>query len=290
MKCFSNGSKCFGNGSPNITLTEYIYNKKSKVNYHHISERAHRQKCKTVDGKVKMDCSGFLTNVDSFESYLSLTYGQALCAPCDVSSTLIQTCGVICPSGCQIPISQHFINTLLTVLNGGGGSVTEEALFSGGIGPTSIILPWNVLRSPEAWNSYGVIYDGSNNITIELCDGSFNPLSDPNLDGEMNILDASGNGIYGANVCIHENNNLFNNTCSTSVYPEGTFSFSFKEVVNAWLYANEGSTNPTVAPWVTTLKEAGYYPARPRITVENYLNPVNGFHFPGPIRFFLAKG
>ena len=41
-----------------------------------------------------------------------------------------------------------------------------------GIGPHTMKVPWNFLRSPDAWNANHIVYDGSGDNIIELCDPS----------------------------------------------------------------------------------------------------------------------
>jgi hypothetical protein len=269
--------------------------------YNYMATLASNKVCSSADGKTKIDYSGFLMKTDSFQSLLSLTYGQALCAPCDVSGLVVSPGdpkGICSKCLCKIPVSKAFMNTVLVILGESTPSIDITDLYKVGIGPEFIILPWSVLRSPDGWNSSGMVYDASGTIAMEICDVSGGPLSSPSYsyDGSKNVLDSSNINVYGGNICLYNVNNLFGGECDSHYYPTGTFSFSFKEVIQAWLYLYQPHATLTPAPPPATnlsyiifaLNKAGYYPARPRTTVDNYLQGINGFHYPQHIRFFHA--
>ena len=262
--------------------------------YNYMATLASNKVCSSADGKTKIDCSGFLMKTDSFQSLLSLTYGEALCAPCDVSGLVVSPGdpkGIFSKCLCKIPVSKAFMDTVLVIINEGEASWTIEKLHEYGIGPEYITLPWSVLRSPDGWNSSGMVYDASGTIAMKICDVSGGPLSSPsyNYDSSKNVLDSSGINLYGGNICLYNVNNLFGGTCDSHYYPEGTFSFSFKEIIQAWLYLWQPHANISdLQSVITALNKAGYYPARPRTTVDNYLQGINGFHYPQHIRFFHA--
>jgi len=273
--------------------------------YNYMATLASNKVCSSADGKTKIDCSGFLMKTDSFQSLLSLTYGQALCAPCDVSGLVVSPGdpkGIFRKCLCEMPVSKAFMDTVLVILGASfhtsAPSIDITDLYKVGIGPEFIILPWSVLRSPDGWNSSGMVYEASGTIAMEICDVSGGPLSSPsyNYDASKNVLDSSNINLYGGNICLYNVNNLFGGECDSHYYPEGTFSFSFKELIQAWLYLYQPLAHlPPQSPLtinlssiIFALNKAGYYPARPRTTVDNYLQGINGFHYPQHIRFFHA--
>ena len=276
---------CFGNGKPNLTNRDYAYNKKSEVRYNHIAHLAHNNKCQTHNGKTQMDCSGFLVNTHSFESLLSLTYGEALCAPCDLSSNFLLPVGQH-NCICEIPITSHLIDTIIDSLALVGIPVTPAELALGGIGPTHMTLPWNILRSPDGWNASTIVFDASGDTVITLCDPS-GAGSSWIYDLSTNVLDNPAT-LDGSGVCIENNHNLFGGPCAIGYYPPGTFAFNIQEFLDMWVLAQDGNVGIAIQFFIDALKNAGYG-KRPETTVDNYLQPVNGFHYPGNIRFFLTS-
>ena len=288
--------QCFGNGRPHLTNTEYAYNKKSKVRYNHIAHLAHENKCQTSNGKVSIDCSGYLVRADSYASLLSLTYGESLCAPCDLSSVYILTPPPLVKCLCEIPVSRHFIDALIEELGAlfpaFAPFVNDAFLAEMGIGPHTMKVPWNFLRSPDSWNANHCVYDGSGDNIIELCDPSGTGSLWP-YDGSHNVLD-NPSTLDGSGVCIINNNNIFGSSCLTRYYPVGSFAFKFRELINMWIYAQDGS-NPNavmgifpVQELIDKMKGAGYGAQRPDVSWSNYLSNVNGSGF-GSLRFFLTS-
>ena len=287
--------QCFGNGRPHLTNTEYAYNKKSKVRYNHIAHLAHENKCQTSNGKVSIDCSGYLVRADSYASLLSLTYGESLCAPCDLSSVYILTPPPLVKCLCEIPVSRHFIDALIEELQAlfptFAPSIHNAFLTAMGIGPHTMKVPWNFLRSPDAWNANHIVYDGSGDNIIELCDPS-GAGSTWHYDSSHNVLN-NPETLDGSGVCIINNNNIFGSSCLTRYYPVGTFAFKFRELINMWIYAQDGSNPNTVIGFpvqslIDAMKGAGYGAQRPDVSWSNYLSNVNGNGF-GSLRFFLTS-
>ena len=104
----------------------------------------------------------------------------------------------------------------------------------------------------------------------------------------------------GSGVCIINNNNIFGSSCLTRYYPVGSFAFKFRELINMWIYAQDGS-NPNsvlvtdfggarfpVQDLIDAMKGAGYGAQRPDVSWSNYLSNVNGSGF-GSLRFFLTS-
>ena len=272
--------KCFSNGLPDISPKDHTQNIKNASIYHHIAQLHNNNKCNTYNGNTTIDCSGYLVKTDSFDTFFSLTYGQALCAPCDISSSFISDGGTNCT--CEIVLGPHLINSLIQALDFG---VSGEFLAGIGIGPT-MTVPWSFLMQPDGWNSWGLIYDSSGQIATEICDISGSTFA---YDGSQNILIYPDTN-YGGIVCLKNINNLFGGACQTNYYPTGTVGAWTNDAFGIWLYMNPSPASGSPA---ASLRDAllarGYSAARPSRTKDNYLQRVNGMHLPAPIRFFLAK-
>ena len=111
--------RSFATGNPNLSSSQHTYNKKSKVMYNYMATLASNKVCSSADGKTKIDCSGFLMKTDSFQSLLSLTYGEALCAPCDVSGLVVSpgdASGIFSKCLCRIPDFKSFYGYIVLII------------------------------------------------------------------------------------------------------------------------------------------------------------------------------
>jgi len=288
-------SRPFSNGTPNLSNSDYNRDKRGKVMYNHMVNVAVNKKCQTQDGKTKIDCSGFLINADSYETFLSLRRGSALCAPCDISGLLTNPEGIKCV--CRVPMPISVEDSILSIITAAGGTVTRDDLHKFGIGPDWLYLPWQVLQQPESWNSSATFCDASGITSITINDVSKNkfshcPFDLSGVDGSKNVITMSGGvlpNIYGGWAQITNMDNQFGNDCNSVYYPVGTFSFSLKEIVEAWLYlyapiAAKMSPFTELVSIVDALHAGGYKAARPRVTVDNYLSFYGSPN--APMRFF----
>lgn len=128
-------TRCFNNGLPALTPKDVIANKKSMTIYNHLTQLTETGKTQNFNGKTMMDCSGFLTQTSSFAMLKNLQYGQALCAPCDISGGCL----------CTLDICGN---------------------------PT--VIAWNYLEPPESWNASTVIIEASGHTYFTLCGPSGN--------------------------------------------------------------------------------------------------------------------
>ena len=289
-------SRPFSNGTPNLSNSDYNRDKRGKVMYNHMVNVAVNKKCQTQDGKTKIDCSGYLINADSYETFLSLRRGSALCAPCDISGLLTNPEGIKCV--CRVPMPTSVEDSILSILAAAGvPDVSNALLHEYGLGPDWLYLPWQVLQQPESWNSSATFFDATDVTSITINDISKNkfshcPFDLSGVDGSKNVITMSGGvlpNIYGGWAQITNMDNQFGNDCNSVYYPVGTFSFSLKEIIEAWLYlyAPIAANNPLLIELViivNALHGGGYGAARPRVTVDNYLSFYGSPN--APMRFF----
>lgn len=289
------GSGAFENSQVPLSCSEYTYNKQSKVRYHHGVDRVIHGKCNTSDGKLKMDCSGFLINTHSFESLLSLTYGQNLCVPCDLSSS------VFLPVGqhnckCEIPLPVSLINDLEELLKIHGVPDPAEFfnIFNMNVDTMTWTTPWNLDAPPQTWNSSYVTFVADPSATIiSLCGPSGSTYI---YDGSLNVLDPSGGNFDGSGVCIRQPKNLFGgDNCNDTYYPAGTYAVDMNVVLNMMMfYEPDYLKSLILLPSSISLYDywlaLGLKPEIPPMNQYNYLNGVNGMAYPGPIRFWRMQG
>jgi len=153
------------------------------------------------------------------------------------------------------------------------------------------------LQQPESWNSSATFFDATDVTSITINDVSKNkfshcPFDLSGVDGSKNVITMSGGvlpNIYGGWAQITNMDNQFGNDCNSVYYPVGTFSFSLKEIVEAWLYlyapiAAKMSPFTELVSIVDALHAGGYKAARPRVTVDNYLSFYGSPN--APMRFF----
>ena len=169
-------SRCFTSGTPNLSASNYTYNKKCKVMYENIVDTNLNGDCVTWDGKTGMDCSGYLLHTDSAETHLALKYGAALCNPCDISGLVTDPgdpSGIFDKCLCRVPFPPPMFNVIINLIADAFSSAAKippldtikENMARVGLGPDYLLLPWHILQSPDSWNA--------NNIQFSVAIGGF---------------------------------------------------------------------------------------------------------------------
>ena len=160
-------SRCFTSGTPNLSASNYIYNKKCKVMYENIVDTNLNGDCVTWDGKTGADCSGYLLHTDSAETHLALKYGAALCNPCDISGLVTDPgdpSGIFDKCLCRVPFPRPMFNVLINLILDASVSPAPaldtiiEDMVRVGLGPDYLLLPWHILQSPDSWNANNIAY------------------------------------------------------------------------------------------------------------------------------------
>lgn len=313
-------SRPFRRSNPNLYNTDYIRNKKSKVMYNHMVNIAASHKCSSSDGKIKIDCAGYLLHTNNQETLRSLKYGSALCAPCDISGLitepLTEPCdisGILGKCKCRIPMTEQMTLTLEHVFTAMGIASTQftwqhfiyPLLNKYGIGPDYIYLPWNPFEKPGAHNAHRIWWSATSTETVfqlqDASSGKFGscPFDISGVGVKKNILpalDASGDcsgaicgptlaSIYGAYMNISNTGEEFGDRCGSTYLPQGTFAFDLFTFLSTWLYLWEPLA-PELEWLVEGLHGGGIYAARPPTTQDNYLI---SFAQNTPLRFYRSK-
>lgn len=248
--------KCFGTGSPNLTSQDFIFNKKSKTMFAHLTELSAQGKNENYNGTTIFDNSGMLQKTDSFATLQNLQYGAALCQGCDISNCV-----------CELHLPLKLIQDL---------SAAFPALPPI---PAKLEVPWQFLQSPDGWNAKDVSIDATDLVYWTMCFNNDTDLSGLKqlYDGSKNVL-ANPTTLGGNYICPTPLELMFGSiSCDNKYYPAGTYSMRSKDIFNSLANSNDAALAPH-------LKAAGFG-GRPAITVDNYLQNLNGFKLPSRIRF-----
>lgn len=198
--------RCFGSGKPNLSSKDVTINKKNKTIFTYLTQLSEEGNCQNANGTTLFDSSGVLKKTNSFAMLTSLQYGQALCAPCDIST---------CP--CFISLPDAVITDL-----------SENSGITGLSYGVPIEVPWNFIENPQSWNANNVILDGTGIQYFTLCGPSGNTWA---YDGSSNVLDGSGMITFdGSGVCY---NSVFTQGCSNNYYPNGTIAMNTTDALVA---------------------------------------------------------